>query len=346
MNFFFAFIIAALLAYLITPLIIKLYHKLNWLDDPKKTPRLKNTHQTPVPRGGGLPIFLSLIITSLIFLPLDKHLIGILIAGLVLLNSGILDDLFDLSPYLRLLLNFLAAFIVIRSGIAITFIANPITGNIINFTNLLSFFITTIWIVSLTNFINWSKGFDGQLPGIVVIAALTIALLSLKFSAEITLWPVIILALITAGAYLGFLPFNFFPQKIMPGYSGGALAGFLLAVLSILSTTKVGTAIMVLFIPLLDAVFAIIRRLAKKQSPVWGDRGHLHHLLLDRGYSKRNVAYFYWISTAILGFIALKLNPLAKLATIAVLFFIFTFVFLWLNHSSTTSSKQPARKDG
>ena len=104
----------------------------------------------------------------------------------------------------------------------------------------------------------------------------------------------------------------------MPGYGGGALAGYLLAVLTILSTTKVGTAIMVLGVPLLDACYAMFRRIKKGKSPVWGDRDHLHHKLLNLGWGKRRVAIFYWLITAFLGLLALKLNTQAKFYTICL----------------------------
>src|SRR4030042_1331199 len=133
------------------------------------------------------------------------------------------------------------------------FITNPL-GGIINFVPWIAIIVGLFWIVFLANTVNWSKGFDGQLPGIVVIACLTIAIFSLRYSADIPQWPIAILASITAGAYLGFLPFNFYPQKIMPGYSGGALAGFMIAILTILSTSKILTSMVVLGVPFIDAI--------------------------------------------------------------------------------------------
>ncbi|MBU3935217.1 undecaprenyl/decaprenyl-phosphate alpha-N-acetylglucosaminyl 1-phosphate transferase, partial [Patescibacteria group bacterium] len=252
---FFPLLTATLISFLATPLVIFIYRRLGWLEDPKKTKRPKDTHTCPVPRGGGIAIFLGILLASFIFLPLDQYLKGILAGATIIIVLGTIDDRFDLSPYLRLGVLSLAAGLVVASGIGIAFITNPFNGIIqldqprIYFNLLgearsiwiLADIFALFWIVSLTNIVNWAKGFDGQLPGIVVIAALTIAFLALRFSADVSLWPVTILAAITAGAYLGFLPFNFYPQKIMPGFSGGALAGFLLAVLAILSTTKVGT---------------------------------------------------------------------------------------------------------
>lgn len=345
---------SSLISGLSTFLVIKIYKKLGWLDDPRKSKKLNVVHEYPVPRGGGVAIYLSILVTALLFLPLDKHLLGILIGGFLILVIGVLDDRLDLNPYLRLLVGFLAAGCVVAAGIGIPFITNPF-GGIIKLDQpqiplflfgklrtiwVLADIFALLWITWSMNFVNWAKGIDGQLPGIVLIAAITIGILSFRFSADITQWPVTILAFITAGAYLGFLPWNFYPQKIMPGYSGGALAGYLLAVLTILSNTKVGTGMMVLIIPLIDAFYTILRRLKAGRSPVWADAGHLHHRLMKIGWGKRRIAVFYWLITALFGFLALKLNRQAKFYTIILLVVVFGGVLLWLSYF--TSSLNPA----
>ncbi|HUW21242.1 MAG TPA: MraY family glycosyltransferase [Candidatus Bathyarchaeia archaeon] len=346
---------SALISFLATPPAIYLARKFNLVTDKKRRKHPAHTHQGIIPRAGGLPIYLSLILTTVVLLPLDKHITGIISGATILTFVGLLDDRLDLNPYLRVVTCFLAAGMVVASGIGIAFINNPLRSNVIRLDQLqISFslfgerrsiwimadILALIWIVWLTNIVNWAKGFDGQLPGVVTIAALTVALLSFRFSADITQWPVAILASITAGAYLGFLPFNFYPQKIMPGYGGGTLAGFMLAVLAILSTTKVGTAIVVLGIPMIDAFYTIIRRILSGHSPVWADRGHLHHRLLDLGWSKRKTAYFYWLSTALLGTIALYLNSQQKFYTIIMLVIIIGGILLWLRFLLTWSSRQ------
>lgn len=140
------------------------------------------------------------------------------------------------------------------------------------------------------------------------------------------------MASITAGAYLGFLPWHIFPQKIMPGYGGSTLAGYLLAVLSILSTTKVGALMVVLGVPLIDTGYTIIRRVLTGKSPVWGDRGHLHHRLLDAGVSKTQVAIFYWAITAVLGFAALNLNTATKVYTMVGIAALLGGLIIWLTY--------------
>ena len=327
---------AFVIAILATPLVIKLAYKLKVIDDPRTNKHIKVIHKYPVPRMGGLATFLAILATSLIFLPPDKHLIGILAGGTLVTLIGILDDKFNLNPYLRLMLGFVAALSPIAAGIGISFISNP-AGGIINLSWILSDLFALFWIVFIMNMINMgAKGIDGQLPGVVVIAAVTISALSLKFSADITQWPVITLAAILAGAYLGFLPWNFYPQKIMPGYGGSTLAGYILAILTILSTTKVGILMVVLGIPLIDTGYVIVRRVLSGKSPVWGDRGHLHHRLLGIGWGKRKIAVFYWAITAILGFIALNLNTTSKLYTMVGITIVLGGAILWLTYRQKT----------
>jgi UDP-GlcNAc:undecaprenyl-phosphate GlcNAc-1-phosphate transferase len=335
------------ISYFATPLVIKLAHKIGIIDNPKNQKHPKVIHTYPVPRGGGLAIFLSVLITSLFFLPLDKHLVGILIGAFILTILGILDDKYNLNPYIRLVVQFITAGIPVLAGIGIAYINNPIGPGIINLSQpqiaidflgrhsiwIIADLFAILWIVILMNFINMgAKGVDGQLPGVVSIAGIAIAILSLKYSADITQWPVIILAVITSGSFLGFLPYNFYPQKIMPGFSGSTLAGYLLGILSILSTTKVGTLLVVLGVPLVDTGYTIIRRVASGKSPVWGDRGHLHHKLLDLGFSKRQVSYFYWTTTALLGILALNLTSSFKLYTLVGLAILIGGSLLWLTH--------------
>lgn len=343
---------AAFLSFVITPLVIKIAKKLGMIDDPAKNPHPKKIHTYPTPRGGGIAIFAAILIASILFLPIDKHLKGILIGATIVSVMGFLDDKYNLNPYLRLAIGFLAACAPIAAGIGISFLSNPLGGTIdlshpqIAFSLfgqthaiwILSDIFALVWIVFMMNMLNMgAKGIDGQLTGVTVIASITIAVLSFRYSADITQWPVIILASITAGAFLGFLPWHVYPQKIMPSYSGAALAGYLLAVLSILSTTKVGVLMVVLGVPLVDTGYVIVRRIMAGKSPVWGDRGHLHHKLLDNGWSKPKIATFYWGVTALLGIIALNLNTPSKLYTIVGVAVIVGGLILWLTYHPKSS---------
>lgn len=347
-------LLAALCAFVASPLIIVFYRRFGWLDDPKKNSHVKVTHTTPVPRGGGVVIFLAVLLASLVYLGIDKHSIGILLGMLVLVVVGVLDDLFDINPYVRLLVGIFAGLMVVASGIGVAFVTNPM-GGVINLANpqiafdffgktrtiwVIADLVAIGWIVWSMNMVNWAKGLDGQLPGIVVIAAGVIGILSLRFTEDVTQWSVVVLAAITAGAYLGFLPWNFYPQKIMPGYGGGSIAGYLLAVLSILSGAKLATMVIVLGVPMMDAIYTILRRIWSGKSPVWGDRGHLHHLLLDLGWGKRRVAIFYWLVSALLGFVVLRLNSEQKLFTIVLLVVGVGGLLLWLKYFTIFSRRQ------
>lgn len=341
--FLYPFLFSSLVAFVSTWLVRSAYLRLRWLDDPSIDVHPKIVHTYPTPRGGGVALFIAFAASTLLFLGLDQHSLGILSGGLILAVVGVLDDRMNLNPYLRLLLGFLAAGFVVVSGIGISFITNPFDGIIhldhpqIAFTFLghtrsiwvLSDLFALLWIVWCMNMVNWSKGLDGQLPGIVVVAAVVIALLSFRFTEDVTQWEVSLLAAIVAGAYFGFLPWNLFPQKIMPGYGGGTLAGYLLATLAILSGAKIATAILVLGVPMMDAAYTVLRRVASGRSPVWGDRGHFHHRLLDLGWSKPRVAVFYWGVSAFLGLIALQLNSQQKLYTIVALAVLVGGVLLW-----------------
>lgn len=343
-------LLAAVISFFATPIVIKYAKRLGIMDDPKKSIHPKVIHTTPTPRGGGIPIFLALLVSSLIFLPFDKHLVGILVGALILVVMGFMDDKYNLNPYLRLIMGFVAVAAPVASGIGIAFLSNPIGGGIINLSQpqitfslfgsshsiwLLSDLFALIWVTFLMNMVNMgAKGVDGQLSGVVPIAALTIAFLSLRFIGDSSQWPVIILAGITAGAYLGFLPWHIYPQKIMPGYGGAILAGYLLGVVSILSTAKVGTLMVVLGIPLIDTGYTIVRRIISGKSPVWGDAGHLHHRLLAIGLSKGQVAIVYWALTAALGVAAVSLNTPNKFYTMVGVGLVLGGLILWLTYRS------------
>lgn len=326
-------IISTLISFFATPLVIKFAWKFGLVDDPAKNKHPKVLHKTPTPRGGGLGIFIAILITSLIFLPHDIHLAGILVGATILLIDGLLDDKFNLNPFLRLFVQLIASLIPVVSGIYISFVTNP-TGGIINLPMWFGIGISIFWIIFLMNGLNFgAKGVDGQLTGVVCIASITIALLSLRSGSDITQLPVIILAVILTGSFLGFLPWHIFPQKIMPSFSGSNLAGYFLAILSILSTAKVGTLLVVLAIPLVDTGFVILRRIIGGKSPFWGDRGHLHHRLLDSAHlTIPQVALFYWILTALLGIISLSLNTSSKFYTIIGVIVFVGGLILWLTY--------------
>ncbi|MBI4039445.1 undecaprenyl/decaprenyl-phosphate alpha-N-acetylglucosaminyl 1-phosphate transferase [Candidatus Daviesbacteria bacterium] len=361
------FLIAFIIALIATPIAIKLAFHFGFVDDPRrKHPAI--LHKRIVARAGGLPLFLAITIGVWLFLPISQQLIGIIIASLILVAVGLLDDKYDLSPFLRLATNILAAVIVVWSGVGISYITNPFPapGNpfglspviqldqlisTVNFLGItisisLANILAVIWIVWVINMLNWSAGVDGQMPGIVIIAAIFLTLVAWRFAQAGDVSQVIIarLSMIVAGATSGFLIFNWHPAKIFPGY-GATILGLFLAVLAIFSDGKVATAILVMGIPTADAVFTIIRRISTGKSPFRGDRGHLHHLLLGLGWGHQKIALFYWLLCVILGWAALNLDSRGKIFAIVVVAIAVGGSILWLTRF-TLSPRLPDQDNG
>ncbi len=353
--------VAFVVSFGVTALVVKLGKRLQIVDDPQKHRLAKVVHSSPVPRGGGWPIWAALVVGTLVFLPSSSRVWAIVIAAALLAVIGFVDDRFSetVSPYVRLIVNFIAAGIVVGAGIGIAYINNPLGGVIrldqpqfcqvflgqLHCIWILADIFALMWLVAMQNLVGWSSGVDGQLPGFVVIAAVTLGLLGLRFAADPSQTQVIVLAAITAGAYLGFLPWNWYPQKIMPGYGGKSLAGFLLGVLAILSVAKVGALMMVLGLPLIDGALVIVKRLREGRSPVWGGYEHFHHYLLDRGWGRRRIAVFYWAVSATLAILALRLKASSKYFTMVAVATMFGGLIWWL-HQFSTLSKRPDPDNG
>jgi UDP-GlcNAc:undecaprenyl-phosphate GlcNAc-1-phosphate transferase len=349
-------ILSFLIAFFSTPIIASWAKKYSLVDNPKIRLHPAHTHKGIIPRAGGLALFLGIFLPILLILPINKSAIGIFLGALILILVGLWDDIKNRSPYVRFLTNCLAAIIVISSGVGIPYITNPLGGIIpldfwkINLDLLgqhsiiiIADLFALLWIVWTTNIVGWSGGVDGQLPGFVAISAFIIGLLSLRFITDDPQQiQVTYLSFATTGAFLGFLPWNFYPQKIMPGYGGKTLAGFMLAILSILSYSKLGTALLVLIVPMTDAAFMFIRRLMAGQSPVWASTGHLHHHLLSLGWSRRKIAVFYWVISAITGIIALLLNSRQKVFAGVLILVLVSMFILWINFFK----KLPNRQNG
>ena len=297
-SFIIPFLVAVAISYISTPMVRKLAIKIGAVDVPKDDRRV---HTQAMPFLGGIAIFASFVITVLLFLPLDRSTFAILIGATVIVISGILDDLRDLSPKAKLLFQISAAIILVLGGIKIEFITNPFSStSTLVMIGWLSIPITIFWIVGITNTVNLIDGLDGLAAGVAMISSISLMLVAYKFSyTEIT-----ILAAIVAGGCLGFLPFNFNPAKIFMGDTGALFLGFILAAISIegimksVATIAVVVPIIILGIPIFDTTFAIFRRLLNGQSIMAADKGHLHHRLLNMGFSqKKTVLILYGISS-------------------------------------------------
>lgn len=341
------FLSAFTLTILAIPPTIWLAKKFGLVDDPNSRPHPAHIHTKIIPRAGGLAMFISLVSSILLFVPLEKYVIGILLSITVLLLMGLLDDkLKSFNPYIRLLFQFLAAAIVVASGVGITFITNPLGGiirldeivipfqilgqhSIVLIADLFAFF----WIVAVMNTVNWSKGVDGQMPGIVFIAALTIGSVALNFynQGDPNQFTIALLSFITAGVSLGFLLFNWYPAKIFPGFSGSTILGFMIATLSILTSAKIATALLVLLIPIVDSIYLFISRISSGRSPVWADKNHLHHRLLSLGWSHQRISLFYISSCAILGLLATTLSSQEKFLTALIVGLSTLGIIVWMH---------------
>lgn len=340
------FLFSFLVTLLATPLTIKLAKKYGLVDDPKK-PHPAHIQNRIVAKAGGIPMFLAIALSIFFFVPLTKAILGLILGLVVLLLIGIWDDLVpDLSPYLRLATQILAAGIVVASGVGITFVTNPFGGilrldeivipvrflgehNLILFADVFAFF----WIVWLMNMANWSWGVDGQMPGIIAVSAFTIGFLSFKLLAagDIYQLPIAQLSFITAATSLGFLIFNWHPAKIFPGDSGSNILGFMIAVLCILTSAKLAAAILVMTVPATDFFYTFLRRITSQESPFRGDQKHLHHLLLRRGWSHQQISLFYILTATVLGFAAANLSSQGKLFTVIGAGTIVLGAILWLH---------------
>jgi len=320
------------------PFVIKLAKKINLMDDPRTHIHPALLHKKPIPRAGGLAIFIGILAGVLLFVPFDNFTKTIFLGGLIVVVTGVLDDKYDLSPYIRFAVNILTASIAVYAGVAIPFITNPL-GGILHFTGgevvifeqtyHMGHLLAVIWIVWVMNMLNWSKGVDGQMPGIAAISAFVIGIAALRFvNMESQSYVTSLLSFAVGGASLGFLIFNFYPAKIFPGYSATIL-GYFIGILSITSGVKLATAVLVMGVPSVDAAITIIRRLMAGKSPFWHDRGHLHHLLLNYGMGHRSISIFYWLMSLILGVVALSVSSRGKLFVILlVIVVVLGFVFM------------------
>ncbi|WP_313757435.1 MraY family glycosyltransferase [Tissierella sp.] len=296
------FFLALVISYLVTPLVKKLAFKIGVVDIPKDDRRV---HKEPMPLMGGLAIFLAVVVVTLIFLPLEKEILSILIGGTVIVIGGIIDDLKELRPKTKFMFQIIAGLILIYGDVKVDFITNPFTkDSSLIYLNWLSIPITLFWVVGITNTLNFIDGLDGLSAGVAMISSITLMIVASKGYTNNYI-SVIILSAAIAGACLGFLPFNFNPAKIFMGDTGALFLGFMLAAITIegvmksVATIAIVAPILILSVPIFDTTFAIFRRLLNGQSISAADKGHLHHRLLNRGYSqKKSVLILYGISAS------------------------------------------------
>ena len=302
----FAFILALAISFACTPAVRMLAIKIKAVDVPKDNRRM---HKVPIPRMGGLAIFAGFLVSVLFFVPLGTEFRSILIGALILVVLGIIDDIVALKPKTKFAGQIIAALIPALSGVSIHGIVNPFVPGQYSTLGIFSIPLTVIWIVGITNAVNFIDGLDGLACGVSAIATVTMFIIAVLFGE---IYIALMMAAL-AGACLGFLPYNMNPAKIFMGDTGSMVLGYILATVSIQGLFKFYAVIsfavpfILLGLPIFDTGFAIVRRLLKGQSPLQADRGHVHHRLIDLGFDqKQSVAILYTFS-ALMGLTAVIL---------------------------------------
>ena len=319
-----ALLVAGILSFLFTPLVKLLAQKVGAMDVPKDSRRM---HDHPIPRMGGLAIFIGFLLATVVFcseLRTDRSLQSILLGAIVIVILGVFDDRHPLSAKLKLVVQLVAAAIVVFYGdLRIDRLTNPFGGSLYSYWDfgVFSYPITIIWIVAITNAVNFIDGLDGLACGVSCISSLNMLVIALLVSdAQVA----IIMAALT-GACLGFVPYNFNPAKIFMGDTGSTFLGFMLATISIQGLFKAYAAIsfivpfLLLGLPIFDICFAVIRRIASGHSPMEADRGHFHHRLIDMGFSQKQSVAIAYVLTGILGLAAVLLTVSGAMRTLIML---------------------------
>ena len=329
-----AMICAMLLAYASTPIVRVLAFKIGAVDVPLDNRRI---HKKPIPRIGGLAIYLSFTVTTLLFCDFSKELVAIWIGGAILVILGILDDIYRLNAWLKLAVQLAVAGFAVWNGCIIDHIN---LGGVYIHLGYLSIPLTIFWIAGLTNAINFIDGLDGLACGVSAISSLSMLVVVLLQGYILST----IVCVILFGSCLGFLPFNFNPARIFMGDTGALFLGYTLAVLSVHGVFKLHAVLsfivplMIFALPIIDAAFAIIRRLIAGKSPFAADRGHIHHRLIDMGFTQKESVKILYAICGILGLVAVfctesmfektRVVKSISIAVIALVLFGLNFIIL------------------
>ncbi|HNS71132.1 MAG TPA: MraY family glycosyltransferase [bacterium] len=349
---FIPLILSFLLTFLIVPYFIEFAQNKRIVTSPQMHQHPGMVLEAPSARGGGVVYGLIFLLLSILFVGIPQHFTGIFLSILMIIGLSIIDDyqnthplsplkVFE-NPFLRLFLLLLSVIPTVLSGILIIEVTNPL-GDLLILTSIheaLPAVITILWIVWVMNVLSWSNGIDGQYSGIIGIASLAVMFLALRFKPlESIHTQIAILAAISAGSAFGLSKYNWHPSKIMWGF-GAMTAGLLIAALSISVKGKIITSVLIILIPFMDAVVTVIRRLIQGKNPLSGDRGHLHHLLLDRGWNVQKIARFYWITTAVFALIGLLTPERYAIQTAMIIVGLVAFIIVLMNVRSGLNRKE------
>ena len=304
MSYILMVLLSCAISFAMTPLAIRLAPKIGAMDIPKDKRRM---HSKPMPRFGGMAMFAGVEIALAVFLYYDPKVITIIIGGACIYFVGVVDDIRGMGAKVKFVLQIAAAVIVYIGGIRISFVKNPLNEeDYLLFPAWLSFLITVLWVVGITNTVNLIDGLDGLAAGVAMIASASVAytaVLSGQYEVGLAM-------LAVSGSAMGFLPFNFHPARIFMGDSGSLFLGFMIAVISILGSTKGATLIativpfLVLGLPIFDTTFAIIRRWVNGYPIMRADKGHIHHRIMATGIGQRRTVLIMYCISAIMGMVA------------------------------------------
>ena len=304
-----ALVVALVISFIATPFVRKLAFTIGAVDVPRDNRRM---HKVPIPRLGGLAIFLGFMVSVFAFAEIDRQLQGILIGSVIIVLLGIIDDIHSLPARLKLVVQIVAALVAVLHGVMIQVINNPniFSDNPYWVLGFWSYPISIIWIVAITNSVNLIDGLDGLADGVSTIGTLTMLILALMLGEK----DVSIVCGALVGACVGFIPYNRNPAKIFMGDTGSTFLGFILATVSIQGLFKYYAVIsflvpfIILGLPIFDTSFAFIRRLLKGQSPMTADRSHVHHKLIDMGMNQKQAVATLYIVSVVLGLSAVILT--------------------------------------
>ncbi len=327
-----ALICSILLSYAFTPIVRVLAFKIGAIDIPKDNRRM---HKRPIPRIGGLAIFLGFFVTCLFFCELTTQLYLLLGGSILIVILGVLDDVFALNALVKLFCQLTISALPVIGGIRIEHIH---FGNTYFHLGMWSIPVTILWITALTNAINIIDGLDGLSCGVSTISAISILAVIVIQGGE---YSSALITLILIGACFGFLPFNKNPARIFMGDTGALFLGYTLSLISVEGMFKMHTAIsmivpLIIFaLPLADTTFAIIRRLLAGKSPFSADRGHLHHRFVDMGFTQKETVKVLYAICGILGLVAVFMcdkmftdYSMARAITIICIALVIFFVYV------------------
>ncbi|MDR2167651.1 MAG: undecaprenyl/decaprenyl-phosphate alpha-N-acetylglucosaminyl 1-phosphate transferase [Clostridiales bacterium] len=319
------------IALFLTPWARKVSFKLGAVDKPKA----RGMHNKPMPRLGGLAIVLGFMATMGIlafFMPELRTLqfAGFAVGALIIVGLGMLDDIYNLKARVKLFVQIGAAVVVVFTGTRIDFIG----WNLPEIFDTLSVPITILWIVGIVNAVNFVDGVDGLAAGVSSIAAVFLTILCIMTGSPLA----VVFAATLAGSSLGFLPRNFSPAEVYMGDTGATFIGYVLAVSSIIGVYKSYALLSVLIVgfalalPIMDTVYVMVCRILKRKSPMTADRGHLHHKLIDRGYSHKQTVVILYVVSIFAGAIAILIaleNINALIIGLVALLVLFSIIYVY-----------------